>query len=330
MGPIRDSFPAMNRTIPYQLLAITALLIAGCDGSPPWRGDTEQERVEARPDFGAAAAYDRHLLFLGPGGSLPTAAIFDFAALSDSVGLRRGMRARLLDSDGWTALIDEAWEMPSMREPWRLLPHGALRMVVGDAGDVDALVYQGELDLRLEPGATVAEHSPDAGTQLVLRQAHLILDGDLIPGLMLDAQLGRAVNPASVPPPGAVTPTPAARAGAEALLVDNSGFYAVLGSSASGELAWIHNGGRNDVRRGARLEAIEWDTDPESGLRTPARWRVTAPGESLTGELVTEAADHAPLEGRTDVASLGYVAVSGWLEERGARRNVVGLIRQIR
>ncbi|HUG41280.1 MAG TPA: hypothetical protein VMM12_12390 [Longimicrobiales bacterium] len=348
----------MSRALRLRYTLLLPLFLAACDGGPPWGTGEEEESALDRDVFGPTAAYDRRLVFLGPGEDLPTAAIFDFAALSDSTALRRGVRARIVDGVEWVALMDEGWEMEPMRDPWRLVPHGPLEVIVGDAGEMDALLFRGEVDLRLEPGATIAEYSPDPGTQLVLRQARLRFGSEPVPGILLDAQLARAVHPAAIPPrapdtvaPGAPDsvaagardpaaegedsigpapdPAPAARPGAEALLVDNSGYYAVFAASAGGTIAWLNTGGRDDVRRGARLEATAWETLPESGLRAPTAWRVLSPGEALTGELRAESADRTVLDG-PEPGVLGYVVVSGWIEDRAIRRNVYGMVRHVR
>lgn len=322
----------IRRQFPLGLLLVAT---AACDGGAPWADREEPEATATEPDFGPTAAYNRRLLFLGPGSVLPTAAIFDFASLSDSASLRRGVRLRLLENGAWSALLDDGWEMDPMREPWRLVPHGPMKIVVGDAGDVDALSFDGEPPLRLEPGLTIAEHSPDAGTQLVLRQGRLVLGGSAVPGVLLDAQLGRALSPSGPPPQptaegdSAFSPTPAPRPGAEALLVDNAGYYAVFGRSAAGDLAWIHSVGRNDSRRGARLDPSDWELDSESGLRLPTSWRVVAPGDILAGELTVEASDPARLEQASELTALGYVVVTGWIEDRGVRRDVYGLVRHV-
>lgn len=358
-------------------LLLVPLLLAACEGGPPWRSADEEQTAVDRDVFGPTAAYDRRLIFLGPGGELPTAAVFDFAALSDSAALRRGVRVRLVDGAEWVRLMDEGWEMEPMREPWRLVPRGRLKIVVGDAGDLDALLFRGEdVDLRLEAGPAIAEYSPDAGTQLVLRQGRLRLGDEPINGILLDAQLARAVSPAALPTPGtgpgsvdtaaaagdttagaaagsdtaagagvagagggggdgadttgALAPAPAPVAGAEALLLDNSGYYAVFATSADGAMAWVHSGGRDDLRPGGRLEPMAWEPFPEAGVQVPTAWRISSPGGVLGGELRAEAGDRSILEGGGSPGVLGYVVVTGWLEDRGVRRNVYGLVRHVR
>lgn len=309
----------------------------GGNGAPPSR--------ETPPDFGPTAAYNRRFMFLGPrNGSLPTAAVFDFITLSDSIGIRRGVRARLGQGDAWRSLMDTGWEMEPMREPWRLVPHGPFTMVVGETGELSALVVRDSPTTRLELGQTLAEHSPDVGTQLVLRTATLHRDGETAAGIVLDAQLGRAVNPAlavrdiaprtdggdqggdTIP----ASPTPIALPSADALLMGDQGYYAVLATASSGTLAWVRRGGRSDVSAGARLEPTAWSSPEEDSVQVPTAWRIFSPDGGLTGELTARATDRIVLRETGNLEALAYVLVTGWVEDRSTRRDVFGLVRHVR
>lgn len=293
-------------------------------------------------DFGPTAAYNRRFMFLGPGnGSLPAAAVFDFGTLSDSIGIRRGARARLGGAEGWQALMDAGWEMEPMREPWRLVPYGPLKMVVGETGELSALVVRDSAATRLELGQTLAEHSPDVGTQLVLRTASLHRDSDNTAGVVLDAQLGRAVNPAlavrELPPRGGAggdsaraSPTPIALPGADALLRGEQGYYAVLATASSGSFAWIRNGERSEVWSGARLEPTAWSDPDESSVQVPTAWRIFSADGGLHGELTAQATDRIVLRGTGTLEALAYVLVTGWVQDRATRRDVSGLVRHVR
>jgi hypothetical protein len=325
--------PLVKRLLkPVALAALFLPALSCADG-----GERTERAAEAGVDFGQTAAYERRFVFLGPGQRLPTAAVMDFVALNDGEGLQRGMRARVADGTDWHRVADAGWEMERMRDPWRLVPHGPLRLVVGETGELSALVLRGDAEFRLEPGALLAEHTPDAGTQLVLRQGRLDLGGELVPGILLDAQLGRAhsvaaarerrrLNAESPDRAGVPDATPAAQPGVESLLLDNSGYFLVLATSAAGPLAWIHHAGQDEVRAGARLEAIGWEP-AEDGSQVANAWRLTI--EDVVGELVAEVADGVALDATPGAGALGYAIVSGWLEERGVRRDLFGLVRHV-
>lgn len=325
------------RAVTLSIIAALTMVAPACEDSPPWGDGGAAGTDEAAPDFGPTAAYNRRLVFLGPGAELPVAAVFDFTALSDSLGVRRGVRARLVDGARWQPLLDAGWVMESMREPWRLVPHGRLTLVVGETGDVSSLMVRDSTTTRLQLGATLAEHSPDVGTQLLLRSARLAVDDESVPGVLLDAQLGRAVSPERVArttttaddTAAVVSPTAIARPGAEALLLNNGGYYTVLTTAAAGALAWVRNAGRDDIRTGVRLEPTAWST-AEDGVQIPTAWRIVSADGELAGELTTESSDRITLDDTAELQSLAYVLVTGWIEDRTVRRNVFGLVRHVR
>lgn len=330
------------RAVTFGILLVLLMAVPACENGPPWGGGGAPTADDDGPDFGPTAVYNHRLIFLGPGADLPTTAVFDFTALSDSIGLRQGVRVRVVDGAGWRGLMDAGWEMESMRAPWRLVPHGPLKMVVGETGDLAAVIHRDSVTTRLALGSTLAELSPDVGTQLVLRRAQLVLDGRSVPGILLDAQLGRAVNPElavradtatgddGAPADSAGFATPIARPGAEALLLDNAGYYAVLAAASAGPLAWTHNAGRNDVRSGTRLEPTTWSAVEDGQVQVPTAWRVVSPDGELTGELAARATDRVALTGAGELEALVYTLVSGWVEDRSVRRDVFGLVRHVR
>lgn len=325
------------------ILCIVAVVVGAgaCENGPPWASGEADTGTQPRRDFGPIAAYDRRLVFVGPGADLPTVALFDFTALSDSAAVRRGVRARITSGDEWIPLADLGWEMGPMRDPWRIIPRGELKMVVSGAGELSAIAFRGDPPVRLEPGPLIAESSPDAGTQLVLRQATLTVRDDVIRGILLDAQLGRAANRAAIRQSTAAAEsadtaesafpvTPTARAGAEAFLVNNGGYYTVFSTSAGDDIAWVSHAGRESLRRGVVLDPIAWSPATEDdGPQLPRAWRLRGPAGGMSGELTAESADLARL-GVGDLTALGYILVSGWIEDGAVRRDVYGLVRHVR
>lgn len=120
------------------------------------------------------------------------AALLDFSAIDAGTVVRRTARGWAEAGSGWTPLYDLNWEGAAVRRPWRLVPHGPIRLRVGDNGEVDAIsVRDQDADLAmLEAGDFVAEWMPFNTTQLVLREATLALGGDPIRGWLVDARFG--------------------------------------------------------------------------------------------------------------------------------------------
>jgi hypothetical protein len=298
------------RAFTITLLLLCLLPLAGCEDMG-WRHDRTDDRAGSGSALGPAATYERRLLFLATGPELPAAATFDFTAVPDSAGLRRTAGIQLAADRRWTRLLEGSWSTDRIREPWRILPHGELRVVVNDAGEVDALALSGDPGLRVEPGPLLAESSPDAGTQLVLRAASLTTEDSTYRGVLLDAQVGRAVE----------TPS-AAPTSIEALLAHGSGYHAVVVRAAGGHLAWVNDDGESRIHRGVRLEQRgEGPEDEGPGDEGATVWLIAGLPE-LSGRLRIELADTAAVP--------GYALVSGWVEDDGVRRDVFGLVRQTR
>src|SRR5690606_18052004 len=87
-------------------------------------------------------------------------------------------------------LLDTVWRMPPIREPWRPMPHGSLRILVDRDGEVEALVAGTGVDeVRLLPGRPLDNWvSPDA--ELVYSRAELRVAGIAYEGALLDTRFG--------------------------------------------------------------------------------------------------------------------------------------------
>ena len=86
----------------------------------------------------------------------------------------------------------------------------------------------------------------------------------------------------------------------------------------------------DDIRRGARIEPTAWSVDEESGVQLPSAWRIVSADDGLRGELTTRSVDPIVVPGDGQPDALAYLLVSGWIEDRSARRDVFGLIRHVR
>ena len=172
--------------MPYRalLLAFGAFALGACDPGTS-DGGRRGERDEA-----ARAEYSREMIFIAADAT--GAALLDFTAADVGTVVRRGARGWAEAGSGWTPLYDLTWEGAPVRRPWRLVPHGPIRLRVGDNDEVEAIsVRDQDVDLAvLETGDFVAEWSPFGTAQVVLRGATLALGGDAIAGWLVDARFG--------------------------------------------------------------------------------------------------------------------------------------------
>lgn len=318
-------------------MLLLVLALGACGRSAPENGQHTQGEPQG---FGPAAAYERRILFVAPNGD-PRAAEFEFALVNDSTTLYRSARVTVIADTAWRTLVDTAWTMAPMRDPWRLVPLPSLRLIVGEDDELQALVHHGDKEMRLELHRSLGEYSPDGGTRMQLREADLV-DGDASStGIVLDVQLGRSITSSSalqalVAAGGATLAAPLiahidatapSQTRAESLLV-GQGVLLSAGASAAGPVAWLQEGQQEDVWEGAHLVATS-DVGPASPGEPD--WRLVRSNGDVAGELqtisnhVTDLQDASGLHG-----ALGVNIVRGWIETHGERRDVVGIVRYVR
>lgn len=318
------------------LLAVLAL--GACGGGTSENGQHAQGDQQG---LGPAAAYERRLLFVTPSGE-PRAAEFEFALVDDSTALYRSARVTVMGDTAWKTLVDTAWTMAPMRDPWRLVPLPSLRLIVGEDDELEALVHHGDPETRLELHRSLGEYSPDGGTRMQLREADLVEGGASSAGVVLDIQLGRSITNSSalqalVAAGGASLAAPLisrldmtapSQTRAEALLV-GQGVVLSTGSSENGLVAWLQEGQQEDLWEGAHLVASS-DVGTAGASGEPD-WRLVRGNGDVAGQFqvvsdhVTDLQDAGGLSG-----SLGVDVVRGWIETHGQRRDVVGIVRYAR
>lgn len=342
----------------YLLIFSTVLLLAGCsadDPPAPGTGAEADAPAEAR-----LVAYSERLFFLSGPDPVPRAAVFDFVAHVDSTAVHRSSRAWTAEGERWQPLVDTAWQMAPMRDPWRLMPHGPIRLVVDREGELDALLFRSaDEGFSLEIGGAVAEWSPGSDTQVRLRRAELATPGGAadaadsreriaVPGALVDVRLGseRMLS--------------AEEDHAEAYLTDGRGLFLVVldHPDRHRRVAWLSDGAGEESWENVRLEPSAYtpadSVAPAVGAGAaasgaasggaanaaaapsgqapgravtsrgvPSVWRITAPRDSITGELRRVGATAGAS------AEIGLFTVRGWIEGGGEqrRRSVYGIVR---
>ena len=163
---------------------LAAVLLAGCEdariGGAPDGADDERTR----------AAYTREMIFIAEDAT--AAALLDFSAADVGSAVRRRAAGWAEAGSGWTPLYDLSWQGTPVRQPWRLVPQGPMRLRVGLNDEVEAvLVRDGDSDLAvLEHGDFIGAWAPHPAAQIVLREASLALGADAIQGWLVDARFG--------------------------------------------------------------------------------------------------------------------------------------------
>lgn len=300
------------------LLGVGLALLGACD-----RGDSNARAPDgaaAAGDTVGPAAYAERLLFL-PVSDRDASVLFDFGARVDSAGVERSLQAWTAQDGAWTALDSAVWRIDRMREPWRMVPHGPLRLLVDADGDLEALVYRRETDpLRLLAGEVIGEWSPAQNARLRIRRAEVVVADGPRSGVLVDAHY--RVD--------SLVASPADSVGA-AYLTDGRGTHFVLLHGVVDDgAAWMREGARNRTWRGVRIEPTSFasaatagdaDTTAAAGAapeRTPTAWRLAAEDAAVSGELRIVGDSGRP----------GLYDVRGTVEVDGRRFIVHGVLRR--
>lgn len=161
---------------------------AEADGTATGAPPTEAEGS----DSVTGVIYQRTLVFVDISKDPTMFVPWDFENRAEAEGVRRILRGWLGRGDQqWDRFADEEWVTPPSRTPWRILPRGATRMVMGFNDVLHELYYQeGIKDLSVQPGDILAEWSGQRGTYR-LHEGTAILSGLAYQGLVIDAQTVR-------------------------------------------------------------------------------------------------------------------------------------------
>src|SRR5690606_5390222 len=292
------------------IILLMLVLLAACDRS---------ERQGAAATSGRSggesvgATYDRSFLLLSLRADTPVAAALKFTAVDGGTAIRRSAGAWLARDGAWARLLEQAWQTEPMREPWRLVPHGPFRLVVGEGSEIEALIHRADsTGFRLEPSSPLAEWGAGDGVQLRLRRGTLSLGRESLVGLLLDVQTGA---PLAQSPETEV-----------AFVTDRQSRSLVVAKGVDGRTgAWLRS----------ETESLDWDRVtvtpiPADGAvpgDPPSGWRIAEPTGALMGELY---AAGEPFTFCVPVWVSGgwrLVLVWGWGCVRGYRRDVFGVLR---
>ncbi|MEN8376268.1 MAG: hypothetical protein ABFS34_12535 [Gemmatimonadota bacterium] len=280
------------------VLAAAALLGAACDAGPDPAADGA-EREGGRPSADRAKAadgrYHRELTFLAAEGR--RALVYASAANVTGGGGEVRSRAWADDGSGWRGLVDESRRFAELREPWRLFPLGAARLVVGDDGALALMTLPGPRGaLRLRPISPPTQLSTESA-RIGVREATLTTPEDSIVGVLVDVT-------------AVFEPEDSARVALRGVLTSLEGPLVVLVSAPTGVEVLVADVGEVDpIESAIRLE-------PGVGR---GEWRILSADTGVVGTL-------RPLDGG-DGAPGDAVSVSGRLALAGTLYPLAGVLR---
>jgi hypothetical protein len=240
-------------------------------------------------------------------------------------GTDRRARGWLVRGGTWEAFYDEQWESPRTRAPWRVLPHGALRLIVGEGDAVESLVFsQGPRQLELELSAPLIEWAGARGQMFRILDAAVHLADQRVGGVALDM--------ARVHGTDAETP------GDWAFLTSGDSLQAVLErelaqstDSTESYRAWARLDSRDLQWPSLSVEWTELRAFQPARQDVPVSWSLTTAGGAVEGTLDVESAHVQAGEGEGPLLPVDALfLVSGTLRIEGASYPVHGLFRHTR
>lgn len=308
------------------LLCLAALLSAGCGGpepSPPEKAG----RPEAEGDAGnfRGHIYERNFVFTTVAGDSAFFVPWFTTARTRPGAVQREARGWLQRSGAWEAFYDERWETPATRLPWRILPHGSLRLVVGPADAIQEILFdEGPRQLELTMGELLMEWTGPRGESFRLLDAAAFISEQRVDGMVLD--MARAHGADEAPP------------GDWAFLTSGDSLQVVLESpreSAPGAEAGFRGWARLDFRDlqwpSVTLAWSEVRAFQPARQDVPVAWAIDSPEGDVAGTLEVRSAEIRAGAGSGPVLPVDALfEVGGTLTIEGSAYPVRGLFRHTR
>jgi hypothetical protein len=199
---IRRFFKALDREIgagegkildPTVPLIRTGVLLLGLSvacGPADQPPTDDRADTPARPDTARnfqSRTYERHIVFLTFQEDSTLLASMSFSARTRADGVERGIRGWLARGETWDPFLSESWKGAPASAPWRLLPHGPVRLVVGLEDALETVIFQeGGRSLELDLGPLLVEWSGLRAQTFRVHEAALALADGSVEGHLLD------------------------------------------------------------------------------------------------------------------------------------------------
>jgi len=173
------------------ILGIGSTAACGGDRGPDPSGTAEVTAGDSL-DAGPRGRFERSLVFAtgSPEDHLMVPWVLE--AVTRPGGVDRTHRGWLVRDEEWEPFYSSSWATPPRREPWRILPDGPFRILVGEGDRLDRVIFEGDgRRLQLVLDESLAEWTDDRGGTFTMLDAALILGDRRIDGRILDVSEGR-------------------------------------------------------------------------------------------------------------------------------------------
>lgn len=301
------------------------VLLASCAGDPiednPARSSGDpgtSPRAEVEPGT-VGTTYRRTVVFVGTSRDSSMYVPWEFANRVEPDRILRSTRGWLGRAGEWRLFVEDDWSTETTRSPWRILPRGSARLIVGMDDALREIYFQeGVRDLSVRMGEIIAEWSGQRGETYRLLNGTSRLAGVETSGLVLDALTAR--------------PNEADEVTELALLTGGPGF----------QLLFADSEGSNPYRAWARVDTsthswpeveVAWPelySFERARRDIPVVWTISATDPELTGRLEAVSSHQHTMRGTgARLPALGVYEITGSVTIGSERIEVTGFLRHL-
>jgi hypothetical protein len=306
-----------------QLVLGALVLAAACAPSgdvPPELPETDVLPMAGDPNF-QSRTYERHVMFLGSRSDTTVLVPWSFTSRTTAGGVQREVRGWLYRGEGWESVFGEGWESPPSRVPWRILPRGPVRLIVGRQDALEAILYQGGArSMEVASGTLLVEWSGQRGQSFRVHEATVFFVEHSVDGTLLDMTRAWASHEG----PGGDLVFLASGSSLQVACEDLAPADAEQGG---GFACWGRVLFSDRVWRGVRLAWTEVRAFEAARRDVPVAWEIRSSDGSLGGRLTAVSQTLEAGEGDGPVLPLrGLYRLTGTLLVEGREFPVEGLL----
>ncbi|MBI4538760.1 MAG: hypothetical protein HY704_04525 [Gemmatimonadetes bacterium] len=178
-------------------LTVQAATLAACSGERAAERQPAPADTSAAPRAAALRGriYERRIAVVAVQRDSTILIPVFFTARTSPDRVDRQFRVWIAMSGVWDPFFDAEWHGPATRTPWRILPHRALRLVVGPEDALERILYQeGARNLEIVFGLGVTEWTGQRGEWYRVQRATARLAGRSFAGTLVDMTRARAAD----------------------------------------------------------------------------------------------------------------------------------------
>lgn len=302
------------------LLLATALAACGDREQPPATGTAGVAPAADSGNF-VRRVYERNFVFASLEGDSVFFVPWLMQATEHPDSVRREARAWLSRGGVWDGFYAERWATPPSRATTRIVPHGALGLLVGDEGAIDGVIFEDPpRSLEIILGEATSPWTGSRGGSFHVLTGSAYLADRRIDGMVLD--MARGATGAEVP------------GGDWGFLLSGDSAHFVFsadeehgGDRVPSYRVW----GRHDGEEfGSASVGFEWNRTeafPPARRDIPVEWEFESDDGLLSGRLEAVSAEIQPGEGPGPLLPVRAVyEVTGELEAPQGRFSVHGIV----